>query len=210
MSALDRGGTDRLASSSQRILLRWPSLPPSLFTELRAAWLEPQRFYHTLQHLGECLAILAEVAPQAREEVLLALWFHDAVYDPRAKGNEEASAAWAERVLRPIDAAAAKRVAELVLATRHEALPADPEAALLVDVDLAILAADAARFAEYERQVRQEYSWVSEADFCAGRSRILRHFLERPFLYSTPELRQRWETRARTNLTAALKELGDA
>ena len=183
-------------------------MPLSLFAELRAAWLEPQRAYHTLQHLEECLAPLIAVAPQARAEIHLALWFHDAVYDPRAKGNEEASAAWAERVLMPIDADAAKRVAELVLATRHDALPTDAEAALLVDVDLSILAADDARFAEYEHQVRQEYSWVSEADFCAGRSRILRHFLARPAIYSTPELRQRWEARARSNLAAALAALG--
>jgi predicted metal-dependent HD superfamily phosphohydrolase len=48
-------------------------------------------------------------------------------------------------------------VRDLILATRHDVSPPAGDAALLVDVDLAILGSPVERFDEYEHQVRQEY-----------------------------------------------------
>jgi predicted metal-dependent HD superfamily phosphohydrolase len=131
------------------------------------------------------------------------------VYDTRAQDNEERSARWAEQALRAGGAAGAvaSRVAGLVRATRHEAAPIGADAQLLVDVDLAILGAPEARFAEYERQVRQEYAWVPEPAFRQGRARVLASFLERPALYGTPWFGERLEARARANLARSLREL---
>src|SRR5690606_13982957 len=118
--------------------------------------------YHTLQHLGECLALHAAHAAHAARpaEVALALWFHDAVYDLQASDNEARSAEWAQETMRAAGASAqaVARVHALVMATCHSALPEGPDAELLVDIDLAILGATPARFAEYERQIRVEYA----------------------------------------------------
>jgi predicted metal-dependent HD superfamily phosphohydrolase len=149
--------------------------PEALLAEIVARYSEPHRFYHTLQHLRECFSVLEPASHLAKRlaEVQLALWFHDAVYDTRAQDNEERSAHWAEESLVAGGAGSdvAARVRELVLATKHHAVPEEEDAKLLVDVDLSILGAAEPRFAEYEKQVRQEYGWVAEDAFRQGRAR---------------------------------------
>ena len=99
-----------------------------------------------------------------------------------------------------------ERVARLVLATRDH-VASDADMGLLLDIDLAILAAPAERFAEYERQVRAEYAFVQEAAFRAGRHRILSGFLARPRLFVTEALNAAWDAAARRNLRAACAAL---
>lgn len=185
--------------------------PAGLFERIIAAYAEPHRAYHTLQHLDECLASLAPAAHLAHAigSVELALWFHDAIYDTRAKDSEVRSARWARKELSVsgVTPDVAESVEALVLATRHDVTPADADARLLVDVDLSILSAPAARFDEYEAQVRIEYGWVPEDAFREGRSRVLRTFLDRPAIFSTPWFRDRCEARARQNLARSLARL---
>jgi predicted metal-dependent HD superfamily phosphohydrolase len=184
-----------------------------VFNQLVAAYSERHRHYHTLQHLRECLAHLDAATSLARRpaEVELALWFHDAIYDPRRDDNEQRSADWAASAARAGGCAAevAQRVHALVLATRtHEAASDDPDTRLLLDIDLAILGAAPARFAEYERQVRAEYAHLPEPDFRAGRARVLAGFVARPRIYGTDAFHDALEIRARGNLHAALSALG--
>lgn len=183
-----------------------------LLNQLVAAYSEPQRQYHTLQHLRECLAhceAAASLAPHPAE-VELALWFHDAVYDPRRADNEERSAEWAWRSILAAGCAedVAQRVQALVLATRaHEAPAADADAQLLLDIDLAILGAAPARFAEYERQIRAEYGHVPQPQWHERRAQLLSGFLARPRIYGTAAFHDALELRARTNLAQALDAL---
>jgi predicted metal-dependent HD superfamily phosphohydrolase len=183
-----------------------------LMNQLVKAYSEPHRRYHTLQHLRECLAHLDAASALARRpaEVALALWFHDAVYDPRRDDNEQRSADWAHAsVLRAgCDVEVADRVRDLVLATRgHDTATDDPDTALLLDIDLAILGASYARFDEYEQQIRAEYAHVPEADFRTGRARLLRGFLARPRLYATDAYHEALEPRARENLQRSIERL---
>jgi predicted metal-dependent HD superfamily phosphohydrolase len=189
-----------------------PARPSTaLRDELLARYGEPHRSYHTLQHLGECIAALDEVVALAEHpgEVELALWFHDAVYDVKARDNEARSAAWAKQALHEAGASAqaARRVHALVMATRHDAPAASADACLVVDVDLSILGADAARFDEYEAQVRREYAWVADDVFRARRRDLLRRLLQRPSIYGTPHFRDRLEHPARENLQRSLGQL---
>jgi predicted metal-dependent HD superfamily phosphohydrolase len=185
--------------------------PPGAIDALLARYAEPHRAYHTLRHLEECFAQLEPVRAQCERpaEVELALWYHDAVYEPKEPGNEERSAEWAARVLGEagVPADAADRVRALVLATKHDAVPETPDARLLVDVDLAILGASPERFDEYEAQVRREYEWVPEPAFRAARARILRELAARPALYSTAWFRGRLEAQARANLARSIARL---
>lgn len=176
---------------------------------LLAAWAEPQRKYHTLQHLSECLALFEQYRELAVEpaEVEVALWFHDAIYAVRASDNEARSADWAEAELRRacVPEPRIARVRSHILATRHSALPEGSDQALLVDIDLSILGAPRARFEEYERQVRDEYRWVPGFLFQLKRKQILAQFLARDALFNTPAIRRALETAARENLADSLR-----
>ena len=120
--------------------------PDGLLAQLRQAYREPQRHYHTLQHLDECLVLADALRPNMERpaELELALWFHDAVYDVHAHDNEARSARWAAEAMRAagLDADAAPRVTKLIMATCHAAQAASPDAAILTDIDLAILGAE--------------------------------------------------------------------
>jgi len=195
-------------------LARWwpdrPGISPTLRAELEAAYAAPDRRYHDLRHLHEVLLRIDELeaagAAGDRTAVLLAAWFHDAVYDGRP-GAEERSAQWAERALEGVDVAA--EVARLVrLTERHDPAPDDANGCLLCDADLGILAAGPTRYAEYAAAVRDEYAHVPWPDFAAGRGRILRDLLERPALFRTAPARDRWEGPARRNLADELRRLG--
>lgn len=176
----------------------------ALFAQLTAAYAEPQRHYHTLQHLGECLALFDDARTLAAHpaEVELALWFHDAIYDIKGHDNEQRSADWARDALRDAGAPtdAAQRVHDLVMATRHTAVPSGRDEQLLVDIDLSILGAARARFDEYEQQIRKEYAYVPGFLFRRKRREILKGFLDRPAIYSTPHFHDVLEARARDNL----------
>lgn len=182
--------------------------PEGLLPALLAAYAEPQRHYHTQQHLAECLAHFEAVQNRAQHpaEVELALWFHDAVYDIKGKDNELRSAQWAAQALGEAGLAEAicGRVHELVMATRHEVLPEHDDARLLVDIDLAILGADSERFAQYDAQVRAEYAWVPWPIYGIKRKQVLQGFLQRKAIYATPYFHVRLEQQARANLRHAV------
>jgi predicted metal-dependent HD superfamily phosphohydrolase len=191
--------------------LAWADLelqaPAGLYEALVAAYEEPQRHYHSLQHLAECLVHFDQARHLVHRpgEVALALWFHDAVYDVQGKSNEQQSADWAVRVLTAAGAGEASqaRVSQLIMATRHQAEVHEPDQQLLVDIDLSILGATPERFAEYDRQVRAEYSWVPGLIYRVKRKAVLKSFLDREHIYNTLYFRERFEARARSNLAAA-------
>ena len=189
-----------------------PKAPdPALLEQLTDRYAEAHRHYHTLQHLDACLRHLAahRSLAQRPNEVALALWFHDAIYDIGAAVNERRSAAWAQAALHEHGGAfdAAQRVFALVMVTRHDQAPRSPDQQLLLDVDLAILGAPAAVFDAYERQIVREYQAVPPAAFRSNRRRILQGFLDRPRIYHTAVFHDMREAQARDNLSRSIEAL---
>jgi predicted metal-dependent HD superfamily phosphohydrolase len=181
------------------------------YDRLVTAHSEPQRHYHTLRHIGECLAELDQAHALARQPIAVewAIWFHDAVYDPKASDNEEQSAALAQHCLRDcaIHGPRADEVTRLILATKHSGASSDQDEALVVDIDLSILGRDEERFREYEDQIRREYAWVPLDVYAVKRAEILQRFLGRERLFSSDWFFERYETQARRNLAASIGAL---
>ncbi|MBR7800557.1 HD domain-containing protein [Undibacterium fentianense] len=182
--------------------------PKNTAAKLVAAYSQSHRHYHTCQHLQECLTYFSEVVDLVKfpGEVEIALWFHDAVYELRANDNEKRSADWALEVLSCAGASDEQlsRVGSLIMATCHQAEPSESDQRLLVDIDLSILGANPARFAEYDTQVGLEYHWVPKWIYRSKRKAVLRNFLDRPQIYGTAHFHERLEAQARVNLAACI------
>lgn len=172
---------------------------------------EPHRAYHTRQHLEECLHVrrLVNAACLAPAEVDLALWFHDAIYDPLRSDNELRSAQWLDDVAREsgLSDEVRRRLYDLVMVTRHDGAPASADEAVLVDTDLAIIGASAERFDEYDRQVRREYRYVPHFVYRSKRRQVLESFLARGRIYTTAPYFDALEQQARANLARAIDRL---
>ena len=197
----------------QQMWVRLGVAEPStaVFEELVARYSEPHRRYHTIRHLDECFAKLEELRPEAShpEEIEVALWFHDAIYDTKRQDNEAKSAAWARATASAanLPADVGDRIHSLIMVTRHDAEPHEQDEKILVDVDLSILGESPERFDEYESQVPEEYSWVPAIVFRSERRKILQGFLMRASIFNTRKFIESYEERARANLERSLKRL---
>jgi predicted metal-dependent HD superfamily phosphohydrolase len=172
---------------------------------------EPHRSYHGLAHLVRVLRAVDDLVPAVEvddaDALRFAAWFHDAVYDPRASTNEAASAHLAIEVLTELGQPAdrATRTAALVEATAGH-VPTNPDEAVLIDADLAVLGADPATYEAYARGVRKEYVHVDDEAWRVGRAAVLQGFLDRPAIFHTAPMLA-FEPRARANLAAELAGL---
>lgn len=184
---------------------------PGNFALLSDSYSQPHRRYHNLEHIEHCLAEFDRAVGLAErpDEVEVATWLHDLVYDPRAADNEEKSALLGREMLATVGTAefVINRVEELILATKHGEPPVSQDARLLVDIDLSILGQPSDVFDSYERSIRLEYSWVPAAAYVAGRSSVLRAFLDRPRLYFTDHFERLYDLQAKANMTRALMAL---
>ncbi|MEH6807301.1 MAG: hypothetical protein V7651_00490 [Hyphomonas oceanitis] len=192
-------------------------IPPSdLLEPLKTRYAEPQRHYHTWAHIEALLRHFGRLKPHLNrpEAVLWALYWHDAIYDPMAKDNEDESAdllqAEAGTHLAPDDLALADKI---IRATAKHVVPEglspedESDLCFFLDMDLSILAARPDVFDQYERDVRAEYAAVPDMAFRAGRSMILQGFLKRDRLYFTDTCRAEWEEAARANLARSVAAL---
>jgi predicted metal-dependent HD superfamily phosphohydrolase len=214
LSAISPERLDLMQAAWVQLLARY-GVPPAdaypVFDRLVGAHSEPHRSYHTLEHLAEMFKVAGKLADAATDlaAVQLAIWFHDAVYDPRAIDNEERSAALAVELLGPrrIPAETLSHVAAMIRATVHSAGEVDADTAVLLDADLAILSAEERRYARYAADVRKEYAWVDDTAYRTGRTKVLEGFLNRPRIYRTDRMHAAAEDAARANLRAEIGRL---
>jgi predicted metal-dependent HD superfamily phosphohydrolase len=199
-----------------------PLIDEPLKRALSLLYRAEDRHYHNLAHIEAMLALAGDYQASLHDPkaVEAAIWFHDAIYDSRAKDNEAQSAALAEKELAGrTDAERLGRIVAMIIATATHELPSLQlqslgdehfmrDTALFLDMDLAILGAAPGAFDAYEQAVRREYAWVEEPMWRAGRGAVLKNFLARQHIYHTEEFRQRFEPQARQNMARSLKALG--
>ncbi|MGB2926301.1 MAG: hypothetical protein WBB82_13450 [Limnothrix sp.] len=190
-----------------------------VFHELVTAYEEPCRYYHTLAHLENCLVRFDEVKDllQSPEEVELALWFHDVVYDPHSTTNESDSAVWLKHFLESGDRPLIQinRVYSHILATQYHYKVTDSDRQFMLDIDLAILGSTAAEFRKFELNIRREYAWVSQETYCRKRVEVLQSFFGyaervnswRSPIYQTDYFREHYEAQAEQNVAQAITSL---
>lgn len=184
-----------------------------VFQLLSDAYSEPERYYHNADHIEWCLKLLHQHLDKGvhREEVELALWFHDAVYDARKHDNEEQSAVLAEKVIGEHGASlkAIERISGMIRATANH-LSTDGlsnDANLLLDIDISILGSTPSMFEAYDSGIRREYSWVPAENYYKSRIRVLQSFASQKRLFNTDRYRNLFEAQARINIIVKLEQL---
>lgn len=212
-----------------RLMRAWDSLLPghtALGEDLLERYEQPHRKYHTSVHLSEMLTALKTLykrhhtaTPRA---VLLAAWFHDAVYEANPGDDEAASADLARTALTPLASTGfltnreVTAIAHLIeLTASHQLADGTEEytsgaltradAAFFLDADLAILAADSPRYTRYVAGVRAEYAHYAPDAFTRGRAAILQGFLNRTAIYASDTAHLLWDAPARLNLRTELE-----
>jgi predicted metal-dependent HD superfamily phosphohydrolase len=173
---------------------------------------EPHRAYHNLSHI----TALLRHADANRESIVnpgavgFAIWFHDVIYDTRARDNEERSAAFARDAMQGMGIADSliAAVERCILATqKHELMSGVPDLPLFLDRDLAILGAPDELYRQYSEAIRAEYNWVAGPLYRLGRGKVLKRFAQRRTLFFTPAMAARFEAQARRNLDREIREL---
>ncbi|WP_242058784.1 hypothetical protein [Microcoleus sp. FACHB-SPT15] len=189
-----------------------PRLTQKVFLDLVRAYSSVGRFYHTLEHIQHTLETIEQMRSIAVNfpTIQLAAWFHDVIYDPKAKDNEERSADYAVMSLTKLKLPSTdvERVRSLILSTKtHQTLLTDIDSQILLDSDLAILGSSEWEYRTYAQAIRQEHSWLCSELYKSGRKQVLLKFLQRERIYFTNEIFVKLEGRARENMQAELTVL---
>ncbi len=179
-----------------------------LWTHLAEAYGEPPRHYHTLDHITAVIADADRLRDRfARPDIaLLALFFHDIVYDPVRRDNEARSADKLETWLgRRLDAGVLTACRRAIEATASHASLGDPDIDLILDIDMAILGAPRDAYLRYAEGVAREYLPVYGLEaYTAGRAKLfLEPTLARGALFLTEPF-VALEDQARVNMAEEL------
>jgi len=140
---------------------------------------------------------------------VFALVYHDFIYSPTSKDNEEKSAREARKKLALLNVPPEKIrfVEELILATKNHVLNKSSDINLFTDADLSILGSAEDLYKIYSQQVREEYSIYPDILYKPGRKKVLQHFLEMTAIFKTDFFHDKLEAAARRNLENELREL---
>lgn len=216
----------RFEAHWQRFLRRFKITSPeapAIFATLRGQYGAENRQYHSLKHIVIMLDLLEEVRsdmkgirpwfsnPEKDAAIEIAVWFHDAMYDPKRDDNEERSAELAviDAARLGFSAEVARLAKEHVRATDHKKMQEDRGAKIVCDLDLASLGFSWEQFRENTRNIQLEYRHVPNEKFKAGRAAFFRAMLDRakrPRMYQNGYFRRRFEETAAANMRRALRK----
>jgi len=143
-------------------------------TYLREAWCEQHRRFHTLQHLDGILAQIRSDKHEGvnREILVLVAYFHDVIYDPMRKDNEERCA---ELVMKLCNHPEKERIAKIVLDTKNH-VSDDDLSKVFMDYDVSILkSTDYKQLMQYEDQILKEFQLLDYSIYKEHRYKFLTH-----------------------------------
>ena len=184
--------------------------------EFIARYTEPQRHFHTLNHIHAMLQCLDQVHSLVKDETVmkLAIFFHDWIYDPKSKNNEIDSIRCFKNfandicLLDSLSSCVSCYIERTITHTHPvDVQEADSDLSFFLDFDMEVLSRSEADYAHYAKQIQAEYSHLKLADYYAGRLEVLRSFLGRDRLYFSDVFYESREQRARRNLEQEINAL---
>ncbi len=174
------------------------------WTEIEEAYCSKGRYYHTLQHLREMFQLLTQYQKELVDPDALnfAIFYHDIIYNPTRKNNEERSAKLASDRLRSLGLSEdrIRHVHSMIEATKGHSKSSNRNTNFLLDFDLVILGGSLKAFEEYTRQIRKEYAIFPDLLYQPGRRKVLKALLQQEHIYKIPAIRAYYEKQARENI----------
>ena len=181
-----------------------------LWEQLSNAYETSFRKYHNLTHLEEIFGYydIYQGSIQNKEALILAIFYHDFVYEVWKKNNEEESAKKVIELLKQnnFPLKQLQTIEDLIICTKHHtSFTADQS--FIIDFDLAILGQSEKNYGEYTQQIRKEYKIVPELIYKKERKKVLQHFLDKKTIFQTTIFQSQFEVQARINLNKELQQL---
>ena len=187
------------------------SLAGNLWSEIERAYSHQKRFYHNFTHLENIIASLDQVKSQINnwDTILFSVFYHDIVYNPIKKNNEEVSAVLAVKRLTAfgVDDKIIDGCRVQILATKSHQFCNDADVNIFTDADLAIIGSDWDTYNIYLANIRKEYNVFPDIICKPGRKKVLTHFLSMKRIYKTNYFFEKLEKKAKENLTKELELL---
>ena len=195
-----------------------------MLPDLIRAYQETHRKYHTLDHIFYMINKAWSWHWEITDELCYAIWYHDYIYKIGAQNNEAESARLFEADVMKCGGLGElvdhEKVKQAIISTRDhipmEALflgvsPCQCVGleAILIDLDLAILAEHQVSYERYVSGVRQEYHLFSDEQWVEGRSKWIKSMLKRDQIFYTEDGYKNCEKKSRDNLYAELKVYGE-
>ena len=181
-----------------------------VFDLLAANYADPQRCYHDAEHIADCLKWLDRYRDRVNDPdaVELAVWFHDACYSPDPLGHEQRGADLLRRLASDkMPPERLERICRMILLTDHQQATDDPEAALMIDIDLASFCRPWPDYLRDTARCRAEKRQLPDGDYCACQLDFLYQLLSRERIYHHPDFRQVHEAEARANISRLIELL---
>lgn len=186
-------------------------LVETLWFEIEKKYSKKGRYYHNIEHLDHLFSEIDWVKDKISSftNLSFSVFYHDIIYDPTSKINEEKSAEFAKNRLKklglnPIDLT---QISEQILATKSHEKADDHDTDYLMDADLSILGKDHETYVEYTKKIRKEYSIYPDFIYKPGRKKVLQHFLQLENIFKTKDFIERYEVQARKNIVWEIKRL---
>lgn len=175
----------------------------------------PRRHYHTWNHIEQCYRIANEIYDgHILSEIEYAICYHDSVYDPYSKTNEEDSARLflQEHMITKEDCLNKDLVVSCILNTKNHfadtsVLKYQHTVNAFLDIDLSILATDEEYYiSEYSNLVEKEYCGIPSHLYREGRKKFLEKLLNVDRIYKT-EYMKKFESKAKNNIKKEIKRI---
>lgn len=200
-----------LSSTFHQLYYRYTTdteLIEQYYQELVEYYTAPSRYYHTFTHLNLMLQEMQRIKDtfQDWDAALFALFYHDVIYNPSRKDNEEQSAVLAQARLKAI-ACPSERIVQVeahIVATKNHNQSLNLDTNLFTDADISILGQNWNHYHKYTQAIRKEYAIYTDEQYVKGRKEVLHHFLKMTPIFKTTYFRKLYEEKANENIKQEL------
>lgn len=189
-----------------------PTVAESVFYGM----MSPRLHYHTPAHILNMFAFARNNSITLSPIEQVAILFHDAIYRPGSKKNEEMSINMMKCLLHNInvDVKDLDIAAEIIDATAHHLdIAVSPNALLVMDLDMAGFSASPGEFNANSALIEKEFYRGYGNDICTleqflnGRLKFLTALQNGKNIYRTALFSNKFEKRAQINLKNAILEV---